>query len=141
MFIFSSKMFGCPCQLVTVDRPRYWIHMFVFPHFIMAAKYYAIVMWSSGRKNNCISPLCTCGLDIESTVYFFLQCNYYNSARISLWNDLNSVDRTLLNLSDLSLVNVLFCGGPQFDDSQNAFILNSSIKYILISEKFSGCLF
>ena len=91
--------------------------------------------------NDCINPLCTCSLDIESTVHYFLHCNYYNSARISLLNDLNSVDRTLLNLSDLSLVNVLLYGGPQFDDSQNAFILNSSIKYILISERFSGRLF
>ena len=91
--------------------------------------------------NDCINPLCTCSLDIESTVHYFLHCNYYNSARISLLNDLNSVDRTLLDLSGLSLVNVLLYGGPQFDDSQNAFILNSSIKYILISERFSGRLF
>ena len=91
--------------------------------------------------NDCINPLCTCGLDIESTVHYFLHCNYYNSARISLLNDLNSVDRTLLNLSDLSLVNVLLYGGPQFDDSHNAFMLNSSIKYRLISERFSDRLF
>ena len=76
----------------------------------------------------------------ESTDYYFHYCNCYNGARISL-NDLNSVDRTLLNLSDLSLVNVLLYGGPQFDDSQNAYILNSSIKYILISEIYIGCLF
>ena len=87
-----------------------------------------------------INPLCTCSLDIESTVHYFLHCNYYNSARISLLNDLNSVDRTLLNLSDLSLVNVLLYGGRQFDDSQNAYILNSSIN-ILISERLSGRLF
>ena len=91
--------------------------------------------------NDCINPLCTCSLDIESTVHYFLHCNYYNSARISLLNDLNSVDKTLLSLSDLSLVNILLYGGPQFDDSQKAYILNSSIKYILISERFSGHLF
>ena len=85
--------------------------------------------------------LCTCSLDIESTVDYFVHCNYYNSARISLLNDLNYVDRTLLSLSDLSLVNILLYGGPQFDDSQNAYILNSSIKYILIPERFSGHLF
>ena len=78
--------------------------------------------------NNCITPPCTCSLDTESTLHFFLHCNYYNSARIFLLNDLNSVDRSLLNLSDLSLGNVLLYGGPQFDDSENAFILNSSIK-------------
>ena len=55
-------------------------------------------------------------------VHFFIHNNYYNSTRISLSNDLNSVDRTLINLSDLFLVNVLFSGGPQFDESQNAFI-------------------
>ena len=61
---------------------------------------------------------------------------------MSVLNDLNYVDRTLLNLSDLlSLVNVLLYSGPQFDDPQNAFILNSSIKYILISERFSSRLF
>ena len=48
--------------------------------------------------NDCINPLCTCSLDIESTVHYFLHCNYYNSARVSLLNNLNSVDRTLLNL-------------------------------------------
>ena len=90
--------------------------------------------------NDCIHPLCTCSLDIESTVHYFLHCNYYNGARISLLNDLNSVDRTLLNLSDLSLVNVLLYGDSQFGDSQNAFILYSGIKYISISDRFHGCL-
>ena len=78
---------------------------------------------------------------IESTVHFFLHYNYYNSARISILNYLTSVGRTLLDLSDLSSVNFFLYGGPQFDDSQNAFILNSSIKYILNSERFSGRLF
>ena len=87
--------------------------------------------------NDCINPLCICSLCIKSTVHYFLYWNYYNSARISLLRDLNSVDRTLVNLSDPSLVNDLLYGSPQFDDSQNPFISNSSIKYILISERFS----
>ena len=57
--------------------------------------------------NDCINPLCTCSLDIESTVHYFLLCNYYNSARISLLNNLKLVDRTLVSLSDLSFVNIL----------------------------------
>ena len=62
--------------------------------------------------NNFTNPLCTCNLDTKSTVHFFLHCSYYYSARISILNDLNSVDRILLNLSDLSLVNVHLYGGP-----------------------------
>ena len=77
--------------------------------------------------NDRVNALCTCSMDTESTFHYFLHWNYYNSAKIFLLNKLFSVDRTLLNLSDLSLVNVLLHGGPQFDDSQNAFILNSSI--------------
>ena len=88
--------------------------------------------------SDCINLLCTSGMGIESTVHYFLHWNYYNSARISLLNDLNSVARTLLSLSDLSLVNILLYGDPQFDDPQNAYILNTSIKYILISGGFSG---
>ena len=41
---FSSKMFGCHCQLVTADWRRYLMCSFVFPHFINY-----IVTWSSGR--------------------------------------------------------------------------------------------
>ena len=81
------------------------------------------------------------GHRVNSSVLSHLHCKYYNNARISLLNDLNSVDKTLLSLSDLSLVNILLYGGPQFNKSQNAYILNSSIKYILISERFSGRLF
>ena len=91
--------------------------------------------------NDYMNPLCTCSLGIESTVHYFFHYNYYNSARISLLNDLNSINRTLLNLSDLSLVNVFLYGDPQFNDSRNAYILNSSFKYILISKIFSGHLF
>ena len=31
-----------------------------------------------------------------ATVHYFLHCNYYSSARISLLNDLNYVEKTLL---------------------------------------------
>ena len=68
-------------------------------------------------------------MDQQFTVFSI--ATTYNSAKISLLNDLNSLDRTLLNLSDLSLVKVLLYGGPQFADSENAFILNSSIKYYI----------
>ena len=51
---------------------------------------------------------------MESTAHFFLHFNFYNSPKIS---------SSRLH-QDLSLVNLLFDGGPQFDDSQNALILN-----------------
>ena len=44
--------------------------------------------------NGCINPLCTAAWT------YSLHCNYYNIARISLLNYLNSVDRTLLKDED-----------------------------------------
>ena len=87
----------------------------------------------SHNFSDCINPLCTCSLNSESTVPYFLHCNFYNSARIALLNDLNSVNRTLFNLSNLSLVNVLPYDGAQCDGFQNIFILNKSIKYKYIN--------
>ena len=136
----SSNIFGA--NLIKIIRP---IPNSVFGIFNPLGLKFRLSHLNEHRFNHnfndCINPLCTCSLDIESTIHYFLHCNYYNSARISLLNNLNSDNRALLSLSGLSLVNVLLYGGPQFDDSQNAYILNSSIKYLLISERFSRHLF
>ena len=71
----------------------------------------------------------------------FSPLQHCNSTTISLLNDLNSVDRIVLKLSKLSLVNVLLYDGSQFDDLQNAFILILRIKCRVNSEGFSGALF
>ena len=80
----------------------------------------------------CITLLCTCSLKVESFAFL------YSCARVSLLNYLNSVDRTLLKLLHLFLVNLLLCGCSQFDDFQNAFILNLCISYIKKIEILSG---
>ena len=77
--------------------------------------------------NNCINTLCTCKLKVNPTVHFYLNCNFLN--------DLNFVDKTLLKLTDLSLISA------SFDDLQNAFTLILRIKYRVNSEGFSGPLF
>ena len=32
-------------------------------------------------SQNCISPLCNCSLEVESTAHFFLHCHYYHNKR------------------------------------------------------------
>ena len=77
--------------------------------------------------NNCINTLCTFKLKVKPTVHFYLNCNFLN--------DLNSVDKTLLKLTDLSLISA------SFDDLQNALTLILRIKYRVNSEVLSGPLF
>ena len=39
---------------------------------------------------NCIKPLCTCSLEVESNSHFFPLCLYYNDTRETLLNELES---------------------------------------------------
>ena len=90
---------------------------------------------------NCVNPLCTCSLEIESTSYFFLHCVHYNSICSVLLNELNSLDWNILKLSNTTLTNLIHCSCSQFNIKQNTFILNAVIKYILASVQFNGSLF
>ena len=90
---------------------------------------------------NCVNPLCTCSLEIESTSHFFLHCDHYNNIRSTLLNELKSLDGNILKLPDTTLTNLILYGGSQFNIKQNTFILNAVIKYILESNRFNGSLF
>ena len=41
---------------------------------------------------NCINPLCSCGMDVESTSHFFLHCPLFDDKRITLLSTLNKID-------------------------------------------------
>ena len=45
---------------------------------------------------NCINPLCSCGMDIESTSHFFLLCPLFGDKRITLLSTLNKIDCKLI---------------------------------------------
>ena len=90
---------------------------------------------------NCVNPLCTSSLEIESTSHFFLHCDHYNNIRSTLLNELKSLDGNILKLPDATLTNLILYGGSQFNIKQNTFILNAVIKYILESNRFNASLF
>ena len=90
---------------------------------------------------NCINPLCTCSLEVESTAHFFLHCHHYHNIRAKLLNSLEVIDTNLLKLSEEQLTKVLLHDFSQLDQKQNKNILNSSIDYIVESKCFESCLF
>ena len=59
---------------------------------------------------NCLNPLCSCSLEVESTAHFFLHCHYYSAIRTSLLNDLSIIDPKITNLSDDLLLHLLLYG-------------------------------
>ena len=87
---------------------------------------------------NCLNPLCTCSLEVESTTHFFLHCHHFNAIRITLNNSLKAIDKDILKLSDSSLTKVILYGDSKYSDIQNHDVLNSTITYILDSKRF-GC--
>ena len=88
-----------------------------------------------------MNPLCTCSLEVESAVRFFLHCHHYYNLRAKLLNSLEVIDTNLLKLSEEQLTKVLLHDFSQLDQKQNKNILNSSIDYIVESKCFESCLF
>ena len=40
---------------------------------------------------NCINPLCSCGMDIQSTSHFFLNIPFFDDKRITLMSTLSKL--------------------------------------------------
>ena len=88
-----------------------------------------------------MNPLCTCSLEVESTVRFSLHCHQYYNIRAKLLNSLEVIDTNLLKLSEEELTKVLLHDFSQLDQKQNKNILNSSIDYVVESKCFESSLF
>ena len=86
---------------------------------------------------NCMNPLCTCSLEVESISHFFLHCLHYNDTRETLLNELKSIDENILKLSGNKLINLLLYGDSKFDSNKNTRLLNAAIKYIIDSARFT----
>ena len=80
---------------------------------------------------DCVNPLCSCSLEIESLSYFFLHCHHFTNIRATLLDDSQSVDINILSFSDNDLVDFLLYGSPNFNSDQNNKILSSSISFII----------
>ena len=57
---------------------------------------------------NCLNPICSCGLDIESTSQFLLHCPTFNDERYTLLSTLTKIDCKLVELTNSSLSQTLF---------------------------------
>ena len=87
---------------------------------------------------DCINTLCSCSLEVENALHFFLHCYHYSTFRMGLMNKVNQIDENFSYLSDDNKVSLLLYRDSRFDDN---FILSVSITYILETERFSTSLF
>ena len=85
---------------------------------------------------DCLNPICSCGLDIESTSHFLLHCPTFNDERYTLLSILNNIDCKFLELTKSSLSQTLLLGNTLSDTEKNTLILNATTEYILSTDRF-----
>ena len=79
--------------------------------------------------------MCSCGLELETTLHYFLRCNLYSDLRTDLLHDTCVLNPTLKNLSHEKLLNVLLYGSEDFSFKTNKKIIKSTIKFLKTSER------
>ena len=88
-----------------------------------------------------IDPMCSCGLEPETTLHYLLRCNLYSDLRTELLDDICALNPTLRSLSHEKLLNILLYGSKNFSVNTNKKIIKSTIKFFKTSECFIGPLF
>ena len=68
---------------------------------------------------DCINPLCACGLDIKTTTHFLLHCPLFQSARQSLLIKIKKIHENILRKHDEIITKTLLYGDGKFGLSCN----------------------
>ena len=85
----------------------------------------------------CLNPLCSFSLEVESNIHFFLHCQHFIQSHQTLLDSVKNVVNDISNHTDDVLVNLLLYGSQTFNFEENSTIIKASIKYILSTERFS----
>ena len=87
-----------------------------------------------------MNPLSACCLEIEDTLLYLLHCHNFSVYRRDLMNSVKSVFNNFESLPDNVKKDVLLYGDPFLDQNKNKSILEATINYIKISDRFSQSL-
>ena len=88
---------------------------------------------------DCINPICVCGLEIETTTHLFLHC-LFQSARQSLLINIKKIDESILRKHDEFISETLLYGDNKFDLSCNKSIISLTFEIIVSTKRFNNLL-
>ena len=83
-----------------------------------------------------INPLCTCSLDMESTIRYFLHCPLFPIQRHTFLNTISQVVNKLVDSNESNLIQHLLFGDPSIDTKTNTEILNATVNNFLTTKRF-----
>ena len=92
------------------------------------------------NSQDCINPMCACGVEIETRTNFLLHCPLFQYARQSLLTNIQKIDESILKKDDELITKTLLYGDGKFDLSCNKSIISSTIEFIVSTERFSNSL-
>ena len=83
-------------------------------------------------------PLCPINDGIEDTEHFLLLCQEYDDIRRDLLSSVDAILRPheLANPSNKTLLQIILYGHEELSSESNSKILEATLKYIRISERF-----
>ena len=85
--------------------------------------------------------MCHCNSGIETTTHFLLHCPIFNTQRQALFDKIATLDTNILREKEENIVHILLFGKPNCEDCFNKQILNATIEFILLTERFDNPLF
>ena len=83
-----------------------------------------------------LDPFYNCGRHIETTIHFFLHFSNYSNQGKTLLEKISDIKRSLLNQKDSIIVETLLFGSNVLNDEENAWIIQSTVEYIVTTERF-----
>ena len=88
---------------------------------------------------NCESPICSCGIEDETSVHFFLRCPRYPTQRTALLSKISDQIRADVSvLPDEHLYYILVYGSNVYNSVCNKLILTETISYIRHTGRFTN---
>jgi ribonuclease P/MRP protein subunit RPP40 len=88
---------------------------------------------------NCENPLCSCGIEDETSVHFFLRCPLYLAQRSTLLGKISAIISSDVTVfPDEHLHNILVYGSNVYNSISNKLILTETITFIRNSGRFTN---
>ena len=88
-----------------------------------------------------LNLFCSCGLDIETNMHFFPYCPLFSNQRCTLLSTVNDIDSSLTNTDDTILTDIFLFVKASLDITANTLILNTTMNYIISTNRFEVSLF
>ena len=123
------------CAIYSINNP---VRLKLLTHLRLGLSHLNEHRFNHNFKN-CINPLCSCSFEIELASHFLLlHCHHYTNICSTLLNSIVEIIGNIFNINDECLVNLLLFGNQKYTEINNSHIINSTIKYLLDSGRFSG---